>query len=141
MKTPVLPLCLLLLSGCGPATQIKRTHLQPYEQDIGYTQVVQHGNLLYLSGVAVSGPDMQQAVNTAYAIIGDVLEQHGSGFEWVVKETVFTTDMAALKAQIETRKAHYPSGKYPSSSWVEVSGLFMPQLILEVEVVAVIPGH
>ena len=139
MKIVWLMLCLVVLNGCVTGTPIKRTHLQSFEQDIGYTQVVQHGNTLYLSGVAVSGPDMNQAVNTAYTIIGDVLKQHGSGFEWVVKETVFTTDMAALKAHIETRKAYYPKGTYPSSSWVEVSGLFLPQLILEVEVQAVIP--
>lgn len=138
MKKIYFALLCTILAGCAEHVNLKRTHVQPYEQQIGYTQVVQHGDYIYLSGVAVSGPDMGQAVNTAYSMIKRLLEEHGSNMESIIKETVFTTDMNALKAQINTRKNFFPTGVFPASSWVEVKGLFLPELILEVEVVAII---
>ena len=124
--------------ACSSTTTIKRTHFASFEKQIGYTQVVQHGDRLYVSGIAVAGPDMEKAVDQAYSNLQHILEQHGSSLGLVVKELLFTTDMAAMKAQIATRKKYYPEGQYPASSWVEVKGLFMPELILEVEVEAIV---
>ncbi len=131
----------MALVACHQAPVIKRTHVAPHEAPIGYTQVVQYGDRLYLSGVAVPGPDMAQAVDRAYSHIQKILQDHGSDMGHVVKELLFTTDMAAMKAQIETRRQFYPEGQYPASSWIEVKGLFLPELILEVEVEAVIPAQ
>ena len=139
MRSFVWLLIAMSLMACTSQPTIKRTHVSAFEKQIGYTQVVQYGDRLFLSGVAVSGPDMEQAVDQAYSIIQQVLQQHGSSMEYVVKELLFTTDMAAMKAQIATRKKYYPDGQYPASSWIEVKGLFLPELVLEVEVEAIIP--
>ncbi len=134
----MLLISILSLLGCTKGLTIKRTHVADFEQQIGYTQVVKHGNYLYLSGIAVTGPDMEQAVNKAYSRLSEILQQHGSSMNKVVRELLFTTDIEAMKAQIENRKKYYPNNQYPASSWVEVKSLFLPELILEVEVTAVI---
>ncbi len=127
-----------LLVACADQSAIKRTHYESYEQQIGFTQVVQHGDRLYVSGVTAPGPDMQKAVKAVYGSIQKILKQHGASLGDVVKENVYTTDMAALKSQIGTRKQFYPEEKYPASTWVEVTGLFMPEFILEVEVEVIV---
>jgi len=137
----IIPLLILSLAimGCVPeSNHIKRTHVAPHEAPIGYTQVVQHGNRLFLSGVAVAGPDMEQAVSRAYSHIEKILQDHGSDMGHVVKKLLFPTNMAAMKAQTETRKKYNTEGQYPATSWIEVKGLFLPELILEVEVEAVV---
>lgn len=138
MKIISLIIITLGLMACSSPATIKRTHVAAFEKQIGYTQVVQHGDRLYISGIAVAGPDMEQAVDKAYTNLQYILQQHGSSMGLVVKELLFTTDMAAMKAHIATRKKYYPEGQYPAASWVEVKGLFMPELILEVEVEAIV---
>jgi enamine deaminase RidA (YjgF/YER057c/UK114 family) len=128
----------LNLMACSSNYTIKRTHVADFEQQIGFTQVLEHGGHLYISGIAEAGPDMEQAVNQAYSRLSEILHQHGSSMGNVVKELIYTTNIEAMKAQIETRKKYYPENQYPASSWVEVKSLFLPELILEVEVEAVI---
>ncbi|MDF2179379.1 RidA family protein [Aliiglaciecola sp. CAU 1673] len=54
----------------------------------------------------------------------------------VVKETLFTKDMEEMKANMGVRKAFYPDGQYPAASWVQINRLFMPDSLVEVEVMA-----
>ncbi|MBD0741559.1 RidA family protein [Streptomyces sp. CBMA152] len=66
------------------------------------------------------------------------LEAAGATFDDVVKLTVFVTDVAYLPAIREARDAHINSGRLPASSAVQVSALFRPDLLMEIEAYAVV---
>ncbi|MFC9295421.1 RidA family protein [Streptomyces sp. NPDC057011] len=64
----------------------------------------------------------------------------GAGFDDVVKLTYFVTDVAHLPAVRAARDAVIPADRLPASSAVQVSALFRPDLLLEVEAFAVVPA-
>ena len=55
-----------------------------------------------------------------------------------MKENAYTTDIEALKAAQDVRKVYYGTD-FPAATWVQVSRLYMPEAVLEVEVIAVFP--
>ncbi|MFF4261879.1 RidA family protein [Streptomyces virginiae] len=64
----------------------------------------------------------------------------GATFDDVVKLTYFVTDVAHLPAVREARDAVIPADRLPASSAVEVSALFRPELLVEIEAFAVVAG-
>ncbi len=131
----VLMVLMASLVGCSQSNPVTRVYHQPWEQQFGYTQVVKHGDVLHLSGVTASGDTMAAQIDNIYNKIKSILQTEGLDLSDVIKETLFTTDMAALKRNVATRKTHFKDGEYPASSWIEVKGLFMPEMKLEVEMV------
>jgi enamine deaminase RidA (YjgF/YER057c/UK114 family) len=105
---------------------------------IGYANAIQVGNTVYVSGVVARGATVEEQLVGIYAGIKRALEPFGATLQDIVKETAYTTDMEALKAANEKRKAAY-AGHSPAATWVQISRLFMESAKLEIEVIAV-PG-
>lgn len=103
----------------------------------GYAQAVLVDNVLYVSGVPGMGT-MAEQLRGAYRGIERTLKAYGLTFQHVVKETLYTTDIEAVKADNAVRKAFY-KGDYPAASWVQISRLYMPEAKVEVEVIAHLP--
>lgn len=123
---------------------ISRFHLGPWEQDIGYAQAVRAGQFLFVSGTTGRGDlgdpqGMANALRTAYERIRTTLEAHDVGFDQVVRETIYTRDIEALKAAAAARREFYRDGRYPASTWVQVDRLFEDDCLVEVELVAILP--
>lgn len=138
MKTLLVGAALLALSGFAGAQERKCYNLDPaFEHKMGYCQAVRVGNTLYISGTAASG-DMPVAIRKVYADLKKTLAAHGLGFADVVKESVYATDLEAFIKHHEIRKAMYTGG-YPVATWLQVPRLFTPELVVEVELVAVFP--
>ena len=107
------------------------------EDEIGYTQAVKVGNTIYVSG-AVGWGKMEDAINLAYQEIEKSLKNYHASFANVVKENLYTTSLDSVIKYKDLRKKYY--GKdYPAATWVEVKRLYNSGLVLEVEVVAVMP--
>ncbi|GAA1596727.1 RidA family protein [Streptomyces globosus] len=62
----------------------------------------------------------------------------GAGFDDVVKLTYFVTDTAHLPALRAARDEVMAPGRLPASSAVQVAGLVRPELLVEVEALAVV---
>lgn len=107
------------------------------EDEIGYAQAVKAGNTLYISGTVATG-DMATQVKQVYERLQKTLEHYGAGFQHVVKENVFTTDLEEFKKHKDMRKAFYKND-YPAATWVEIKRLFVEELKVEVEIIAVLP--
>ena len=120
-----------------PPPKTEKFRAGPWEDEYGYRSAVRVGNTLHVSGVTGNGP-MPDAVKNVYTVLGKILARHGLNFSHVVKETVFTTDLDALKAAKDVRNPFY-RGDYPAASWIGVSRLFQPDYIIEVEVTAQFP--
>jgi 2-iminobutanoate/2-iminopropanoate deaminase len=123
------------LPGAAPVA-VKRYQLNPWEAEIGYSQVVQVGDSFYISGIACAGADYGAALASCYSELGEVLAKFELGAGNVVKETIYTRDIEALKQQIPARKAFY-DGQYPAATWVQIERLYSADHLLEIELEAV----
>jgi enamine deaminase RidA (YjgF/YER057c/UK114 family) len=132
---------LLLVQGCASVRpQAQRTcfHRDASDEiDIGYCQAVRIGNTLYVSGTAGRG-EMDSAIRSVYDRLKATLEANGLGFADVVKENVYATDLDAFIRNKSIRKGFY-GNTFPAATWVQVQRLYVPSLVLEVEVTAVYP--
>ena len=107
------------------------------EVEVGYCQAVRSGNTLYISGTTGRG-EMPVAVQSVYERLKQTLEANGLTFSNVVKENVYTTDLDAFERSKDIRKAFYGTS-LPAATWVQVQRLFLPSLVLEVELIAEYP--
>lgn len=67
-----------------------------------------------------------------------VLAEGGATLDDVVKVTVFVTNVAEHYSQIHQVRAEYFKSDYPASTMVEVKALVQPELMIEIEAVAVV---
>ncbi|WP_163511667.1 RidA family protein [Fodinicola acaciae] len=70
-----------------------------------------------------------------FELVRGILEAHGSSFEQVAHIRTFMTDLDDLPGYGTVRRRLFPHA--PASTTVEVSRLFKPGALLEVEVTAV----
>jgi enamine deaminase RidA (YjgF/YER057c/UK114 family) len=114
------------------------------EAGIGFSQAIRGKHFLHLSGIAsldadfrvVAPGDMRKQIEHIYTTIGVVLRHHGLGFKDVVKETIYTIDIPALIEAAPVRKPFFDGCACPAATWVGVAALVLPELRLEVEVLA-----
>jgi 2-iminobutanoate/2-iminopropanoate deaminase len=105
------------------------------------------GALLVLAGqVAVDdagevvGPgDVTAQSERVFEIIGGVLAAHGATFDDVLHIRTFMTDLDDLPGYGAVRRRLFTGTPPPASTTVEVSRLFLPGAVLEVEVTAAVP--
>jgi len=155
-SVPRLLLCAALvtsLSGCQrepeeAAPLVKQVyHLNPYEKDFGYSQAVLIGKTLYISGTVaadargrlVAPGDMAGQMRAAYSNIQRTLSAHGVGFNAVVKENIYTTDMDAFLKAADLRFEYYDKEQMPATSWVQVQRLIDPGFLVQIEAVVQLP--
>jgi enamine deaminase RidA (YjgF/YER057c/UK114 family) len=131
-----------------PPARVKQVfHLNPYEKDFGYSQAVLIDKTLYISGSVaadqsgrlVAAGDMAGQMRAAYANIRRTHAAPGAGFDEVVKETIFTTNMDALLKAADVRFEYYDKERLPTASWVQVQRLVDPGFLVQIEVVAELP--
>jgi 2-iminobutanoate/2-iminopropanoate deaminase len=102
------------------------------------------GDLLFLSGQAaideqggiVGAGDFAAQLAQTMANIDRVLAAAGSDRSRIVKVTIYLTDMAMFPAIVEARRRYF-TPPYPADTIVEVRALALPELMVEIDVVAV----
>jgi len=103
------------------------------------------GRTIYVSGLTsrnkegevVGVGDIELQTETVLENIKTILAEAGATMDDVVKVTVFVRDMEHLDRIYDVRRRYF--GKpYPASSMVEVSGLADPELLVEIEAIAVV---
>jgi 2-iminobutanoate/2-iminopropanoate deaminase len=87
-------------------------------------------------GQLVGEGDFEAQVRQVFENLTTVLEEAGAALASVVKLTVFLTDMSNLRAYTRT-KAEFFGGEQPASTAVGVTALARPELMVEVEALAV----
>ena len=109
-----------------------------------YTDAVQAGGLLFLSGlvpVDEQGKLVEDAAGQARQVFRNmelVLKAAGCGFDDVVKVTLFLLDVGDRAAINPVRQEFFGDAR-PASTLVEVPALAVPGALLEIEAVAAIP--
>jgi reactive intermediate/imine deaminase len=103
------------------------------------------GDLLYISGQTAlndSGEligigDFNQQAEKAFENLDKVLQAGGSSLKNVVKVTILLRDMANFNKIVELRGKYFHQ-PYPADTIFEVSSLFSPDALIEIEATAVI---
>ena len=57
----------------------------------------------------------------------------------IVKVTIFVTDLREAPAAAEVRRRYF-DGAFPASTQVQIAALSTPDLKIEIEAIAVLPG-
>ncbi|MEU3447705.1 RidA family protein [Streptomyces thermolilacinus] len=89
-------------------------------------------------GRVVGEGDPAAQARQVFANLGRCLAAAGATFDDVVKLTYYVTDVAHLPAVRAARDEVIDTTRPPASSAVQVSALFRPELLLEVEAFAVV---
>ncbi|MGK5641070.1 RidA family protein [Streptomyces sp. URMC 126] len=115
----------------------------------GYSHVVTAtGRLVAISGQIaldadgrlVGEGDIRAQTRQVFENLRRCLAAAGGTFGDVVKLTYFVTDVAHLPVVREVRDEFVDAGRLPASSAVQVAALFRPDLLIEVEALAVVGG-
>ena len=107
------------------------------EDQIGYSQAIKVGNTIYVSG-SVGWGKMDDALKLAYDEIDKTLKNYNASFANVVKENLYTTALDSVIKYKDIRRKYYIND-FPAATWIEVKRLYDPALVVEVEVIAVLP--
>ena len=113
---------------------------KPYNLAQGYRV----DNMLYISGQAAYGDDGKlvginnfdiQAEQT-FKNLKKVLEAGGSSLKNVIKVTIFLKDMSNFSKIVALRQKYF-TAPYPADTIVEISSLYSPDALIEIEAIAI----
>src|SRR5262245_55704877 len=126
----------------------RHTNPPTLSKPTGYTHVVEvnRGKTVYIAG--------QVAFDTTGAVVGKqdfiaqtrqvmenlkaALASAGATFENIVKVNTYVTDMSQIQALREIRTSYFGANP-PASTLVQVVALARPELMIEIEAIAVVP--
>jgi 2-iminobutanoate/2-iminopropanoate deaminase len=115
----------------------------PYEP-FRIAQGYRVGEFLFISGQApidengqiVGVGDFDAQAEQVFANLDRVLRAGGSSFTNVIKVTIFLRDMSNFPKIVELR-GRYFTPPYPADTIVEVTSLYSPDALIEIEAIAV----
>jgi enamine deaminase RidA (YjgF/YER057c/UK114 family) len=136
----------------GPAwadVDIQRLNPEGLGQPAGYRQVVtaRGGKTVYLAGQTGLRADstmpetLAEQAELTYENIGIALESIGGSASDVVRITVYIVDLgqgADPTPVFQAQGKFFPADAKPASTILGVSGLALPELLVEVDVIAVV---
>ena len=106
------------------------------------------GDLIFLSGQAsiddegniVGNGDFDAQLVQTMANIERVLQAGGSDLSKIVKVTIYLKDMTQFPRILEMRERYF-TPPYPADTIVEISSLALPELEIEIDVMALAEGE
>ncbi len=116
----------------------------PYEPFL-LSQAHRVGDLVFVSGQAgidhdgriVGVGEFETQARQAFENLDRVLRAGGSSLANVVKVTIFLTDMTHFDQVVKLRRQWF-TPPYPADTIVEVTSLYSPEAMFEIEAVAVV---
>ena len=117
-----------------------------WEELVGYSRAVQVGNVIeiagttaYVNGELVGRGDLYAQCTYIFEKVAATLEQAGSGLKDVVRTRTFVTDITQWEAFAKAH-AEYFGNIRPVASLIEVKGFIDPEMLVEIEMTAIISG-
>jgi 2-iminobutanoate/2-iminopropanoate deaminase len=124
-----------------------KTDPDPYEA-FRLAQAYRVDNMIYVSGqtainmqgevIGVGDFDAQAA--QTFENLQAVLSAGGSDLSKVIKVTIFLKDMGNFAKMVALREKYF-TPPYPADTIVEITGLALPELEIEIEAMAFVEGE
>lgn len=92
-----------------------------------------------VDGQLVGRGDIRAQTRKTLQNLQAVLAEGGATMDDVVKVTVFVTNLSEHFAAVHEIRAEFFTSEYPASTLVEVSQLVDPEMLIEIEAIAVLP--
>lgn len=107
------------------------------------SQAIEAGGFVFVSGQAamdlqgnlVGIGDFNAQAEQTFRMLAAVLDAAGSSLARVVKVTIYLTDMANFPAIVQLREKYF-SLPYPADTIVQIERLALPELMIEIDAVA-----
>jgi enamine deaminase RidA (YjgF/YER057c/UK114 family) len=104
------------------------------------------GTTIYLAGFGAFQDDAGKSyagdfdgqVRLSFQRIRETLEKAGGRLENIATMTVFITDMANGTRFTRLRKEFFQEGRYPASALIGIKELARPEMMVEIQAIAVI---
>ena len=142
---------IVFLAGSGSSAQTGETrYINPtgLTKPSGYTHVVlaADGRTAYIAGqvafdstgAIVGAGDFRAQAERVYANLRIALASVGATFSDVVKTTTYITDLTNVATLREIRGKYLDPARPPANSLIPVATLARPDILLEIEAVAVL---
>lgn len=121
---------------------------RPWAEAVGYSRAVRRGDLIEVSGTSATRPDGTViAANDPYGqmvevlrVITEALTELGATVDDVVRTRVYLTDLGQWETVARAHNEVF-AGVMPACTFIEVSALMLPELVVEVEATAVSPAQ
>jgi len=116
----------------------------PWEPKLGYSRAIKVGDMVYVSGTTatdasgkvVAPGDMYAQTVQAIRNIENALKRLGLGLEYVVRTRIYVTKIE-LWEEVARAHAEFFGSVHPATSLVEISRFIEPDMLVEIEAVAV----
>jgi 2-iminobutanoate/2-iminopropanoate deaminase len=104
------------------------------------------GTTIYLAGYGAFqdeagksyAGDFDGQVRLSFGRIRETLQKAGGKLDDIVTMTIFITDMANGTRFTQLRKEFFQQGRYPASALIGIKELAQPEMMVEIQTVAVI---
>ena len=124
-----------------------KTDPDPYEA-FRLAQAYRVDNMIYVSGQAafslqgeiVGVGDFDAQAVQVFENLQTVLQAGGSNLSKVIKVTIFLKDMGNFNKIVALREKYF-TPPYPADTIVEITGLALPELEIEIEAMAFVEGE
>jgi len=124
-----------------------KTDPDPYEA-FRLAQAYRVDNMIYVSGQAafslqgeiVGVGDFDAQAVQVFENLQTVLQAGGSDLSKVIKVTIFLKDMGNFNKIVALREKYF-TPPYPADTIVEITGLALPELEIEIEAMAFVEGE
>lgn len=115
-----------------------------YEPIVGYSRAVRAGDFVFIAGTtagapegAIGGSDPALQTREIFSRIATALEQAGASFADVVRTRIYLTNIADFDAVGKVHGEFFGEIR-PAATAVEVSALAAPDMLVEIDVDAII---